>query len=105
MDSFDQYKFHAAVNQCARQPSERLALLIPRFNAERFLYDYVTPDGLAYRLNQVLKRVKLTPLDDSAITAISAGRIVVEQRIDDLLPPERFSAAVPLTGLASGDSG
>ena len=42
MDSIDPYKVQAAVNQCARQPTERLALLIPRFNAERFLFDYAT---------------------------------------------------------------
>jgi hypothetical protein len=105
MHAIDPFKVQAAVNQCARQPTERLALLIPRFNAERFLYDYSTPAGLAYRLNQVLKRVKLTPLDDSAITAISAGQAVVRERLSDLLPPEQFSAVVPITGLASGDSG
>jgi hypothetical protein len=105
MNSIDPFKVQAAVNQCARQPTERLAHLIPRFNAERFLFDYTTPEGLAYRLNQVLKRVKLTPLDDVAVTAISAGRVVVQNRLNDLLPPEQFSPAVPLTGLASGDSG
>jgi hypothetical protein len=119
MDSVDPYKIQAAVNQCARQPTERLALLIPRFNAERFLYDYITSEGLAYRLNQVLKRVKLTPLDDSAIVAIAAGRHIVRERLSDLLPPQLFAVApdntpyrvpsteypAPLTGLASGDSG
>ncbi len=54
--AIDPRRVEAAVNQCARQPTERLALLIPRFIAERFLDDYATPSGLAWRLNQVLKR-------------------------------------------------
>jgi len=91
MHSIDPVRVQAAVNRSARQPTERLAPLIPRFNAERFLFDYQTPEGLAWRLNQVLKRVKLTPLDVSAIAAISAGRVVISERLSDLLPPERYS--------------
>ena len=90
MDSIDPFLVQTAVNNCARQPTERLAHLIPRFNDERFLFDYRTPEGLAWRLNQVLKRVKLTPLDDSAIEAITAGRIIVNDRLAELLPPELF---------------
>jgi len=90
MDAIEPLKVQQAVNQCARQPTERLALLIPRFIAERFLFDYQTPQGLAYRLNQVLKRVKLTPLDRHAVDAITAGRRVVSERLEDLLPPELF---------------
>ncbi len=92
MDAVDPFRVQAAVNQCARIPTERLAQLIPRFNAERFLFDYQTPEGLAYRLNQVLKRVKLTPLDQSAVAALTAGRRLVSDRLAELLPAEHFVA-------------
>jgi hypothetical protein len=94
MESIDPFKVQTAVNQCARQPTERLALLIPRFNEERFLEDYATPEGLAYRLNQVLKRVNLTPLGETGVEAIAAGWDVVDARTDELLPPALFVEAV-----------
>lgn len=92
MESVDPFKVQAAVNLCARQPTERLAALIPRFNEERFLEDYATPEGLAYRLNQVLKRVNLTPLGPEAIRAIKAGRTIVAFRQEELLPSEQFAS-------------
>ncbi len=99
MSAVDPFKVQAAVNQCARQPTERLAQLIPRFNAERFLFDYRTPEGLAYRLNQVLRRVKLTPLDAMAVRAIAAGRAIVQERTADLLPPDLFVENACTAGL------
>jgi len=94
MEQVDPQRIQAAVNQCARQPTERLAPLLPQFNAERFLFDYASTEGLAYRLNQVLKRVKLTPLGEAGISAIAAGRIVVEERFHELLPSEQFGRPV-----------
>ncbi|QDT52038.1 hypothetical protein Pan44_00450 [Caulifigura coniformis] len=90
MEEVDPQRIQAAVNQCARQPTERLAPLLPQFNAERFLFDYASAEGLAYRLNQVLRRVRLTPLDETAIGAITSARDVVEAKIDQLLPPSLF---------------
>jgi hypothetical protein len=86
----DPSRIQNAVNQCARQPTDRLATLIPRFIEERFLDDYQTDRGLAHRLNQVLARVRLAALDQSAVAAIAAGRNLVHARADDLLPSERF---------------
>ncbi|GIW94546.1 MAG: hypothetical protein KatS3mg110_2587 [Pirellulaceae bacterium] len=52
-----------AAERMAGRPAERLAPWVRRFLAERFLYDYVDDGRLAKRLNQVLQRVGLEPLD------------------------------------------
>jgi hypothetical protein len=103
MEVVDPDRIQSAVNQCARQPTERLALLIPRFISERFLFDYVTPEGLAGRLNQVLRRVRLTPLDGTAIRAITSALDVVEMQYDQLLPPSLF-VPEPVTSRAAAAS-
>lgn len=78
------------VNRASRHTTERLAPLIPLFIRERFLYDYLDPLRLLYRLNQVLGRVKLTPLPEAAGTVLEFGRELVATRIDDLLPPRHW---------------
>lgn len=81
----------SSINRCAaRGQTERAREFIPLFIEERFLADYVETAGLAWRLNQVLKRVKLTPLSEAAHAALEAGRSLVRRRFEELLPPERF---------------
>ncbi len=60
----------STVSRISRLPADRLAILIPRFVDERFLYDYRSDERLLWRMNHVLKRVGLEPLpieDDSWI--------------------------------------
>jgi len=78
------------VNRCARGETQRLAVFIPLFLRERFLYDYLELPRFLHRLNQVLRRVKLQPLPIAAIDVLGWGRALVADRRDGLLPPERF---------------
>lgn len=81
----------ATVNAIARRPTERLAPLIPLFVQERFLADYVQPDGLLVRLNQVLRRVKLQPLPAETTTLLAEAREIVEASAQQLLSPPQGS--------------
>ncbi|MFO1021258.1 MAG: hypothetical protein U0903_11250 [Planctomycetales bacterium] len=74
-----------AVNRMARDATNRLAPLIPLFVDENFLWDYLRPETLWKRLNQVMKRIKLNPLPEEVIDVLRDGRTLVESRADDLL--------------------
>lgn len=74
------------VNQMTRDPAVRLAELIPLFHREQFLWDYHDPERLLYRLNQVLRRVKLSPLPAETKQVLADARPIVERWSDQLLP-------------------
>lgn len=77
-----------AVNLLATRPTDRLALLLPRFFAERFLYDYADDAKLLTRLNHVMRRVKLAPLPDTLLELFPTARRQVRERRDELLAGE-----------------
>jgi hypothetical protein len=79
-----------AVNRMARGRTERLGMFAGLFVRERFLYDYAHPPRLLYRLNQVLRRVGLSPLPESNTAVLQEGRTIVQSRRRDLLPPQQF---------------
>ena len=83
----------SAVNRMAKQPTERLAWFVELFRQEQFLRDYSDDKRLLVRLNQVLHRVKLSPLPADAAALLAMSRDIVRQRIADLLPVEHFGAA------------
>jgi hypothetical protein len=64
-----------------------LPLVIKRFAQARFLYDYADDDKLLFRLNQVMKRVRLPLLPYELTSWLAETRRVVEQRCDALLTP------------------
>ena len=74
-----------AVNRMVTQPAEGLDLFLPRFSEERFLYDYLEDGKLLWRLNQVMRRVKLPPLPDSLIAWFPVARDEVRRHATDLL--------------------
>jgi len=74
-----------AVNQIATQQTGSLAFFIPRFSAERFLYDYGDDEKLLVRLNNVLRRVGLWPLPSSFTSLLPRARQLVRERKDELL--------------------
>lgn len=90
MASVDPAIVEQCVNQMARKPTNRLAAAIPLFINEAFLADYLQPSRLLYRLNQVMKRVKLGQLPDSFVESLIIAREIVAQRRHDLLPTDRF---------------
>jgi hypothetical protein len=79
-----------AVNDMARTPTQRLATFVGLFQRERFLYDYADSHALLYRLNQVMRRVRLPALPANTVEVLEAGAAVVQARWRDLLPPAHF---------------
>lgn len=80
----------SAVNRMAKRTTTRLALFIPRFRSEQFLRDYLEPPRLLFRLNQVMRRIKLRELPEDLLPTLEGGRRLVEERLDGLLPPSLF---------------
>lgn len=87
----DPGQVQAAVNRMARLPTERLAWFVELFRQEHFLRDYSDDQRLLTRLNQVLSRVKLSPLPTEAVVLLAESREIVRLRLDDLLPVEHYS--------------
>ncbi|MBS0205838.1 MAG: hypothetical protein JSS49_23300 [Planctomycetes bacterium] len=85
-------EIQAAVNRMARQPTDRLAWFVELFRQKQFLRDYFDDQRLLVRLNQVLERVKLSPLPATAEELLAAAREIVRQRVDDLLPARHYFA-------------
>lgn len=84
------------VSQMTGRAVSSLAWFCERFSASRFLFDYLEDSKLLYRLNQVVRRIKLRPLPESTTTVIAAGRSIVERHLPDLLPADLFPASQQL---------
>jgi hypothetical protein len=67
-----------------------LAPWLPRFCESQFLRDYADPARLAFRLNQVLRRIKLEPLPTGVERPLATARGIVEEFADGMLPPPFF---------------
>ena len=85
LDALDVDLVAWAVNQMVTQRVENLAGFIPRFSAERFLYDYAEDAKLLFRLNNVMQRVKLPPLPDDLGLWFPEARRQVRERVSQLL--------------------
>ncbi len=72
LESVDPAAVSRAVHRMTTGPVPTLEEMIPRFCAERFLYDYLDDAKLLSRLNRVMERVKLA--------AVAAGVSVVSAR-------------------------
>ncbi len=90
----DGERLSAAIRDLAGQPVE-VAHWLPLFCREQFLRDYADSARLAYRLNQVLRRVKLDPLPAGIEEPLSAGRSIVRSYADGLLPASHFAVSLP----------
>lgn len=90
LEQIDPVEVEVAVNRMSREPTERLAMLLPLFLREQFLRDYIDPVRLLYRLNQVMRRIRLNPLPDSIVDVLAAGRTIVAERTAELLPAEHY---------------
>ncbi|HEY0985006.1 MULTISPECIES: hypothetical protein [unclassified Schlesneria] len=91
LDDVDPAQIEVAVNRMARTPTERLAWFIEVYRREQFLRGYESDLTLLLLLNQVLMRVKLSPIPTDASEVITAGRDLVRLRLRDLLPADRFT--------------
>ena len=63
----------------------RLATVIQGFHREKFLYDYASDERLHYRLNQVMRRVKLPSLAGAFVDLLPVCRQLVDARVEGLL--------------------
>ncbi len=77
-DEVDEAVVEAAVNRMAPRPTDRLAPMIVGFRRERILDDYLDDARLMVRLNQVMRRVKLSPLPESFTDILPKARRDVE---------------------------
>jgi hypothetical protein len=96
LEHLDGKRLVAAVTVLAGQAVD-LEPWLPRFCEAQFLRDYADPARLAYRLNQVLRRIKLEPLPAGIEAPLATARGIVEEYADGMLPPSQF--VVPPTPL------
>ncbi len=85
LERVDSAEIERAVNRMSARPTHRLGKLIPLFSRERFLFDYADDGKLLFRLNQVMRRVRLPFLPAELATWFATARRMVAQRKDELL--------------------
>jgi hypothetical protein len=97
-ESLDQVDSRLIANTITRmtgKPVDLLPVLLPRFLHERFLYDYADDAKLTFRLNQVMRRVQLTPLTDNFADLLPAARQDVARNSQALLDRDRVETKEP----------
>lgn len=87
----------SAINQMVPRGTQRLAPLIPLFSRERFLSDYLDDAKLTFRLNQVMRRVKLPELPRSFMAILPDVRREVQARRDELLTAPETKSLITAT--------
>jgi hypothetical protein len=85
MESVDGQCVQDAVNRMAARPTRNLGTFIPLFSRERFLSDYADDGKLLFRLNQVMRRVRLPLLPAEISDLLADCRPIVSARRDELL--------------------
>jgi hypothetical protein len=85
MASIDEHALEYSVNCMAPIPAQQLAKFARMFCQVRFLEDYADDRRLLYRLNQVMQRVRLTPLPEKFLKVIATARTNVAAQMHDLL--------------------
>lgn len=88
MQNVDAGLIEKVVNRISRHPTDRLEILVPRFVAEKFLYDYGADDKLFRRLNHVMRRIQVPDLPTNVIPWLSTARVRVDQMMAELLDQE-----------------
>lgn len=91
LDQVDAQVVHAAVERMSGKRIERLAGFIEIFRRERFLWDYADDGRLLWRLNQVMRRVRLPALPQTFIEPLATIRTQVASRWHEL-PIDEISA-------------
>ena len=85
MDSLEGQCIEDAVNGMASRPTHNLGTFIALFSRERFLSDYADDGKLLFRLNQVMRRVRLPLLPEGIRPLLDVAREKVAARKDELL--------------------
>jgi hypothetical protein len=95
LETLDPLRIEQAVNRMSRHSTDQLSPFFPLFLRERFLADYSDPRRLLARLNQVMRRVKLSPLPASFEHPLREAWWIVESSAAALLPRERITSHAP----------
>jgi len=74
-----------AVNLFANRPTNKLVAGIERFRKDRYLFDYRTDPGVAFRIGGVFKRLKLEPFDERILDWMPTARQQVIENAPALL--------------------
>jgi hypothetical protein len=99
LDQLDAVRVAEAVGQMGRGGGQQLAVFIPKFSSERFLWDYLNDGKLMVRLNQVMRRVELPALPAAFGRLLpTARRLVAERQAELLTPPD-----MPAEGTSTAD--
>ena len=85
VNGLDPKEIQRAVNTMATKPTTELAGRITLFCQRRFLYDYAEDETLLKRLNNVMQRVKLSPLPSVLTDFFPHARQEVARRSTELL--------------------
>jgi hypothetical protein len=86
----DTVRIEEVVTEIAGVRPERLAWFIDLYRQEQILRDYADDERLLRRLNQVLRRVKLSPLPEMAASWLADARRIVRIRVGDVLPADQY---------------
>lgn len=78
-------RVEAAANEICRKPVTKISQLLPRFIDERFLADYHDDELLLWRLNGVMRRVRLPFLPPEVGSWLASARLRVRTNADELL--------------------
>lgn len=76
-----------AVCEMATKPTDKLARYFDVFLREKYLFDYVDDERLIYRINYVMKRVKLKTVGSEVVDWVPSCRRRVYERANELLEP------------------
>lgn len=85
MGKVDSVLVESTVNLMSTRSTDKLSWFIGKFCEERFLYDYRQDKGMFFRLNQVLKRVKLPQMDSECVAVLATARQLLKERGQELL--------------------
>jgi len=85
LESIDPVKIQQIVNLFATKQTDKLADAIHRVLKDRYLFDYTDNSKTLYRINRVLTKIGLEPIDDRILDWMQDARIRVYDRVPDLL--------------------
>ncbi len=85
MEKVDAELVESTVNQMSTRSTDKLSWFIGKFREERFLYDYRQDEGMFFRLNQVLTRVKLPWMETECSAVLKFARRLLQDRGQELL--------------------
>lgn len=88
LEQVDSEKIQLVINKASACKTDQFTRFFQAFCRERFLYDYLDDERLAYRLNQVMKRVGLPVFGDSVLKLFPSIRRRVYECHDELLTAE-----------------